>query len=892
MCRTNTGFILVIIKQAMARAVTLSFALFVVLLLTNLALAQTNPPAKPAEKPAESENKDAPKRSDVNVLGKTDSAAGESRRNENVQFNLIDNNSLKEANLRLGTSATITNEFAVDKNYFGSEFGTAPKASITIPTGIKAGMHGELRYSHVNSVFSARSFFQVGSVKPARENEYGFNFGSDLWHNAKLFADGGQTIIRGNVNGNVLVPKPDERTPLTTDPAAAAIIARFLAAYPKELPNRTEINARALNTNSPQSIDNTQANIRIDQKFLRDDNLILQYQFSNQKVLAFQFIAGQNPNTNNKTHLGRIAWTRQWNAITLTSFSISYDRLKSVLTADTNAVGPFVLIQGLTVLGPEGTIPINRVQNQIKYGGQLRHLTGNHTSSFGFNLIRRQINGIESDAHRGVFSISNDFGRDAITNLRMGTATQYLVSLTPNLNRGFRYWDMLFFAGDNWRIKQKLSVNFGLRYQPVTKPVEVNNLNQIAYDSDLNNFAPNVGFAYQMPKYFGTLRAAAGVHFGEIFTPTFQQIRFSPPGNYKVTIPSPNIVNPLGTGAISLAQPNLYALDPKLATPYSYQYNLSWEPNTEKILTRRVKLQLGYVGSRSHKLFVMWYLNRGRPVAGIDQITKTINQRRPNQEYSDIRLIVNGSRGYFDAGRASVIFSGWKGFSTDTSYWFSKAIDLGANYLNTAYDNDSRTSRSQSEFETHKDMKGLSLFDQTHAFLWRANYAPQAPKEFSWLRKSINGWNFSTIVLVKTGIPFNVVTGSDGPGFGNVDGNGGDRPNLLDPTILGRTISNPDTSRTLLPRAAFATIKPTDARGNLGRNVFRKGPIHNVNASLSRAWEFQHGVRLTFRAESINLFNTPQFAEPGFELGNQNFGQITNTLNDGRTLRFGLQVGW
>ena len=315
-----------------------------IMLCAFVGMAQNPSAPKPAEKIGDAETKDAPKRSDVNVLGKTDSASGESRRNENVQFNLIDNNSLKESNLRLGTTATITSEFAVDKNYYGSEFGTAPKASVTIPANIKAGMHGELRYSHVNSVFNARSFFQVGPVKPSRENEYGFNFGSNLWRNTKLFVDAGQTKIRGSVNGNVLVPKPDERTPLTTDPAAYAFIARLLAAYPKELPNRTEINARALNTNSPQSIDNTNANIRLDQKLNGNDNLIWQYQFSNQKILAFQFVAGQNPNTDNKTHLARIGWTRQWNPNTVSNFSMSYDRLKSVLSADKNAVGPFILI--------------------------------------------------------------------------------------------------------------------------------------------------------------------------------------------------------------------------------------------------------------------------------------------------------------------------------------------------------------------------------------------------------------------------------------------------------------------------------------------------------------------------------------------------------------------
>jgi hypothetical protein len=51
-------------------------------------------------------------------------------------------------------------------------------------------------------------------------------------------------------------------------------------------------------------------------------------------------------------------------------------------------------------------------------------------------------------------------------------------------------------------------------------------------------------------------------------------------------------------------------------------------------------------------------------------------------------------------------------------------------------------------------------------------------------------------------------------------------------------------------------------------------------------------VTLTFRAESINLFNTPQFAEPPRELTSPSFGRITNTLNDGRTFRFTARVNF
>ena len=80
--------------------------------------------------------------------------------------------------------------------------------------------------------------------------------------------------------------------------------------------------------------------------------------------------------------------------------------------------------------------------------------------------------------------------------------------------------------------------------------------------------------------------------------------------------------------------------------------------------------------------------------------------------------------------------------------------------------------------------------------------------------------------------------------------------------------------------------------GNLGRNTFRKGRIANVNAALSRTWRLQANWQMTFRAEVINLTNTPQFDEPGLELTNPNFGQINNTLNDGRTVRFHLRFNF
>ncbi|MGH9765985.1 MAG: hypothetical protein ACREAB_01015, partial [Blastocatellia bacterium] len=207
------------IKLGFVRAICASAGLA---LLSLSASAQQRPaPAAPAQEKSsekanelESKQPEANKRVEMNLLGKTDASSGESRRNENVQFNLVDNNALKELNVRLGTTATIVREFNPANGYFGAEFGNAPKASIAVPGPIKSGFHGRLYETHLNSVTSARTFFQVGGVKPARENDYGFNFGLGAWRNARLFVEASQQKIRGSVNGNVLTPKPDERTPL------------------------------------------------------------------------------------------------------------------------------------------------------------------------------------------------------------------------------------------------------------------------------------------------------------------------------------------------------------------------------------------------------------------------------------------------------------------------------------------------------------------------------------------------------------------------------------------------------------------------------------------------------------------------------------------------------
>jgi len=301
-------------------------------------------------------------------------------------------------------------------------------------------------------------------------------------------------------------------------------------------------------------------------------------------------------------------------------------------------------------------------------------------------------------------------------------------------------------------------------------------------------------------------------------------------------------------------------------------------------------LELGYLGSRSHKLLLAWFLNRGQVVDGIPQTTSTIDERRPDPRYSEVQYVHNGSRGYYDAAKVTLRIPSSAGFTVETSYWFSKAIDLGADYTNTAFQRDAFDAMSPSDTNIQAQLKGLSRFDQPHSFLWRLNYTtPSLAGLGRWARGILGDWQIGGVLLLKSGTPF-TVEASDSPGYGNVDGTANDSPILLDPSILGRAIDNPDTSVAMLPRSAFAYIQPTDERGNLGRNTFRKDAVNNINADLSKRWTLSGDQFLYFSVEALNLANHPQFEAPGADLTANNFATITNTLNDGRAFQFSLRL--
>lgn len=818
--------------------------------------------------------------------------AAAAKRNENVAVFLIDTNAVKESNIRIGATPTAVSEATVESQWFAAEHGR-PASEILRLRGAQTpgGWHGNVYYDHQNSVMNARTFFQVGGVKPSRRNQFGIRTAGLLpGGKAALTASFGQNHVRGMVNGNVLVPLATERTPLTTDPALRAMIGRYLQAFPNELPNRPDFDSRALNTNSPQRIDDTRALLRLDLYAGPRSKILLSHGIDRQRILAFQFVAGQNPNTELHTHRSRITWEYTPAASTTVHLAASFNRTRSVLVSEPNAIGPRIRFgTQIEDLGPDSMFPVSRATNTFRYGGGVTRLLqgGRHSLTFGGEYGRFQLNGIESNNERGYYQFMNNYGRSAIQNFLMGAPSMYEVTV-GELSRGYRNWNASAYVADQWRVHSRLQLTLGLRYSAESAPYEVNGIDVVPYSCDCNNFSPRVSLAWQAGGGW-TARAMYTTTFAQILPVTYQQVRNNPPNVYYIMVADPKLINPLA--GINLNDAGLRHtptwLSPDMVSPYSHQYNAG----VERRIAGGALLRVNYIGSRTFKLLNSYIMNRAEPVAGLPLTSATVDARRPDSRYYETRNVLNGGAAWFDAGQVALDLPLRKGLTAGAGYTFSKALDQGPDFSGTAANRDILTQRSQWQYESLKDRKGLSTFDSPHALQF--NYAWELPPfrgAAAFWRGLTSGWSLSGVNLWKMGTPLTLFVGSDSPGFGNVDGGPSDRPNIVDPSILGKHISHPNIATTILQRSRFSFITPGERRGNLGRNNFRKASIWNWNASISRQFRLPREWVARVSAEAYNLSNTPQFDEPQRNLSSQAFGKITNTLNDGRIFQIGFRL--
>jgi hypothetical protein len=217
-------------------------------------------------------------------------------------------------------------------------------------------------------------------------------------------------------------------------------------------------------------------------------------------------------------------------------------------------------------------------------------------------------------------------------------------------SRNHKINDMGFYFQDDWKLAPHITLNLGLRYELFLPPKEadgiqatvggaelINGSNQITnltvqkgdawYNTDRNNFAPRVGFAWDVKGNGKTaVRGNYGIFFDRNVGSTVNLVDSNTPGFSQSGTAFPNpaandvrirdgVPVPATPGAPTLTlspsgtrNTSIVIFNPNLRTGYVQQFSL----NIQQEIMRNTVLEVGYVGARGVKLFMDQDFNQMR----------------------------------------------------------------------------------------------------------------------------------------------------------------------------------------------------------------------------------------------------------------------------------------
>jgi outer membrane receptor protein involved in Fe transport len=268
---------------------------------------------------------------------------------------------------------------------------------------------------------------------------------------------------------------------------------------------------------------------------------------------------------------------------------------------------------------------------------------------------------------------------------------------------------------------------------------------------------------------------------------------------------------------------------------------------------------------------------------GPDEVSLRVprtNERRPDPRFTTNSIVSNDASSWYHGLQVQWTKALSQGVWLDASYTWSKAIDdtSEATFVGPG---DSNALGPDKDFA-----RGLSRFHTPHRFTFNGTWKlPVFRNRTDWVGDVLGGWQVSAIVKIAHGTPFTVV--DTGGGDINWDGFSENRPVLLDPSTLGRTIGDLATSEQQLPRSAFRGATPVgdDYQKLVGRNTFYGAGQRNVDLGFVKSFGMPTRDRLMLRLNVFNLFNHRQWAFPNNDFTSVNFGRITGQRNDPRTLQ-------
>jgi hypothetical protein len=581
------------------------------------------------------------------------------------------------------------------------------------------------------------------------------------------------------------------------------------------------------------------------------------------------------------------------------------------------------------------------IDNVFGYSDNFTWQKGRHLLKFGAEFLRYQQNSFYpgNDGELGAFNYNGeysvnlypapgenvspypfaDFILDRVQDMQIGDVTG---------RTGQRQWRDGIFAQVDFKLNTKLTVNMGVRWEFDQPIYEVNNkmanvdmktqqiiyagqdgISRSLYDPTYNQFRPRVGFAFQaMPRL--VLRGGYGISSYLEGTGANLRLTQNPPfhKDFEETGVSPSPAadgSPYSPGVFFKASDGFPTAQVPTTTFYIWPKDLKpamtqeFSLATEYQVAHSSTLQVGYVGILGHHLTDPYWGNQWTsPTAtapyanivgqgGVAKITQT-------ESASSYNALQSVFRQHLTAGLELTANYTWSHSMTDNiGFYGVYNIWSGQYYQQNAYDPKGEWGPAGTDTRHNLSVTGVYDLPFGSGRRFGAGWNPV-------VNEVVGGWKLSGAQIYYSGFPVTVSSPAHYSGSVNAF-TGAARPNQLCPLkMVNRSTNafwgtevqgtscgpNQDDGKCIYaeqPNDSFGTVRP----GSLPGPSFQ-----NIDMAVAKTFHIWREHHMDFRGDLFNAFNIADYSAPDSGMTDGNFGQITGTVSNNRSVQLSLKFAF
>jgi hypothetical protein len=814
---------------------------------------------------------------------------GQSARSNNIMVDGVDNTEAALGSVRGTFSQEAVREFQVINNSYSAEFGKATGGIVNILTRSGTNLlQGNAFFYLRDDSLNAKGYFERfnPAAQPINQEKASFSqeqFGGTLGGPLKkdrtfFFASFERSQISAsnfvNIDNQAIIANPLGGTPLGTP---TTILRR--AGFQFDLDN------------VPYVTSGNQFLIKIDHQLRSNDSLAMRFNYAdavdeNSEPFGGIVAKSRGGSLHSKDYVFAASYTALPSPKVLSEARFQYAfRDQNVFPLDPacgtrceteDAGGPTIEVAGVANLGRHRAMPQPRSASRYQAVETLTYLQGNNQIKLGldFSFIGNKSSIPLHFGGRYIFA-----ALPAIPNVRPAVSAIQAVALGlpvvylqgyGNSRGDYDYKDLSLFVQDEWALSSNLVLKFGLRYQKqfwdrvsFQEPL----IGAYSFPADNNNFAPRIGFAWNLLGDKKTvLRAAFGTFYGNHVTTVSSSVKIfnGSSGARTLVRGGPGAIAAWNAPGHRLPEPAAafpalrFSIDPKFRGTYTHQAGIG----VDRELPGLIAFSISAVYARGHNHLGSVDYNPLLPELGPGRRPFDLNGQ-PNTSASIIQFSSYGESRYLGLNLTASRRLGRR-YQLQVSYALSKAEDNTIDFQSLFLPQFNGRGRNPQdleglplEFDPHLDY-GPSQQDQRHRLVLSGIYL--APL----------GIRLSSIFTLTSGRPYNILAGFD---F-NQDGD----------ATNDRARGNPD-------RAA------NDYSTTVGKNTGKLPYQAVVDVRVGRYFFITEPVRLEAIFEAFNVLNRANFLEINNVFGRgaypsnplPTFGQLTQTAPP-RQLQFAVKL--